>query len=291
MQRASEPPIRPDFASRRRLLADDRTPDRVVEHYRLERKLAERLRSATRETRLAMYGAIYKELFASLPDHPQRVRQRRNSYHTAIQLRKIRKELHGGSVFLEIGCGDATLGFAAAKHVRSVYGIDVTAALIDLQVAPVNFQFLPTDGVEIRLPDAAVDFAFSNQLVEHLHPDDAADQIREVCRVLKPGGRYMCITPSRVTGPHDVSCYFDYEATGLHLREYDYGALQATFRDAGFRTTSCVTWVRGHRLWLPYSLLRAMEASLMSLPPSWRARLTRPGWVQTLLGVNLIATK
>lgn len=291
MQTVSEPPIRPDFASRQRQMADDRSPDRVLEHYRLERKLANRLRSATRGARLALYTEIYKELFASLPDHPQRLRQHSDTSHVAVQMRKIRNEIQRQSVFLEIGCGDAALGFAAAKTAHTVYGIDVTEALVDLQAAPSNFRFLRTDGIGIPLPNAATDFAFSNQLVEHLHPEDAADHVREVCRVLKPGGRYLCITPSRVTGPHDVSCYFEYESTGLHLREYDYGTLREIFCDAGFRAISCTTWIWGHRLWLPYSLLRAVEASLLSLPPHWRARLTRPGSVQAVLGLNLIATK
>lgn len=291
MQSVSEPPIRPDFASRQRQMADDRSPDRVLAHYRLERKLANRLRSATRGARLTLYAQIYKELFASLPDHPQRLRQHPDSCHVPAQMSKIRKEVHRKSVFLEIGCGDAALGFAVANSAHSVYGIDVTDALIDLRAAPPNFRFLRTDGIKIPLPDAAADFAFSNQLVEHLHPEDAADHVREVCRVLRHGGRYLCITPSRVTGPHDISCYFDYESTGLHLQEYDYGTLRATFRDAGFRAISCTTWIWGHQLWLPYSFLRAMEASLLSLPPRWRARLTRPGSIQAVLGLNLTATK
>ena len=291
MQSVSKTRIRPDFASHQRLMADDRTPDRVLEHYRLERKLADRLRSADREARLALYAEIYKELFASLSDHPQRLRQHSDSFHVAAQMRKIRNQVHRQSVFLEIGCGDAALGFAAAKHADTVYGIDVTDALIDVQEAPPNFRFLRTDGVEIPLPDGAADFAFSNQLLEHLHPEDAVEQVREVCRVLKRDGRYMCITPSRVTGPHDISCYFDYESTGLHLREYDYGALRAIFRDAGFRAISCMTWIRGYRVRLPYALLRALEASLLALPPNWRARLTRSGSVQAVLGLNLIATK
>jgi hypothetical protein len=30
----------------------------------------------------------------------------------------------------------------------------------------------------------------------------------EINRILKPGGQYLCATPSRVTGPHDISVFF-----------------------------------------------------------------------------------
>jgi predicted SAM-dependent methyltransferase len=34
----------------------------------------------------------------------------------------------------------------------------------------------------------SVDLAYSNQLMEHLHPDDASEQLANVYRALKPGG-------------------------------------------------------------------------------------------------------
>ncbi len=37
----------------------------------------------------------------------------------------------------------------------------------------------------------SIDLVISNQLMEHLHPDDAYDQLREVYRVLRDGGRYV----------------------------------------------------------------------------------------------------
>jgi len=199
--------------------------------------------------------------------------------------------LQSDAIFLEIGCGDAALGFAAAEQVRTVYGLDVTDALIDFGAAPANFRFLRTGGVEIPLPANEIDFAYSNQLMEHLHPDDAADQLTEVCRVLKPGGRYMCITPSRVTGPHDVSCYFDYEATCLHLKEYDYGALRGLFRLAGFQNFSCSASIRGREIRLPYPAVRAVERGLLLLPRHIRASLTSSGSAQAILGLTVVAVK
>jgi hypothetical protein len=56
--------------------------------------------------------------------------------------------------------------------------------------------------------------------MEHLHPEDALEQLQKIRRTLARGGVYVCITPNRVNGPHDVSGLFDDEARGLHLREY-----------------------------------------------------------------------
>ena len=291
MQKSLSPRLRPDFHRRRNFLGDHRSVDRILTHYELERKLSDQLRSASRATRPRVYTEVYRELFASLPDHPQQRGKRTGSAHVDAQLLRVAKQFQSQSVFLEIGCGDAALAFAAASQLRTAYGLDVTDVLIDFAAAPSNFRFLPTGGIEIPLSAEEVDFAYSNQLMEHLHPEDATDQLREIHRVLKPGGRYMCITPSRVTGPHDISCYFDYEATCLHLREYDYGSLRALFRDAGFQHFSCSASIRGRELRLPYATIRALESSLLMLPASIRATLTRHSAVQTIFGLNVIAEK
>lgn len=272
-------------------MGDDRPADRVVAHYRLERELSDRLRHASREARSLVYSQVYGELFAALPDHPQRRMPGNSPARLAAMLREIAGKLRPQTVLLEIGCGNAALAIAAAGRVRMAYGLDVTDALIDFANAAPNFKFLRTGGVDIPLPAEAVDFAYSNQLMEHLHPDDAFDQLSEVYRVLRPGGRYMCITPSRVTGPHDVSCYFDYEATCLHLREYDYGALRALFRRAGFRIFSCSATIRGREIHLPYPAIRAAERGLLLLPPRIRASLTSSAPVQALLGLTVVAEK
>jgi SAM-dependent methyltransferase len=291
MQNPSRLRLRPDFLRRQRALGDDRTADRVRAHYALERELSDRLRRASRTARSLVYSEVYRELFASLPDHPQHRSRAEDPVRVAAQLQRIAGKLRPGSAFLEIGCGDAALGCAAAGRVREAYGLDVTDALIDFAAAPSNFRFLRTSGVEIPLPAGEIDFAYSNQLMEHLHPDDAADQLAEVYRVLKPGGCYMCITPSRATGPHDVSGYFDYEATCLHLREYDYGALRGLFREAGFQNFSCSASIRRRDIPLPYPAVRAAERGLLLLPRQIRASLTNPGSVQAIFGLNALGVK
>lgn len=291
MQCSSEPRLRADFLKQQRRLHDARAPERLIAHYTLERELTDRLRQASPEARGRMYTEVYRELFTSLPDHPQKEVRRGDVNRRDSEFYQIANELKPNSVFLEIGCGDAAFGFTVAKTVRTVYGLDVTDTLIDFESAPSNFRYLATDGIDIPLPGEKIDFAYSNQVIEHLHPEDAAKQLAEVYRVLKPGARYTCITPSRLTGPHDISCYFDYDATCLHLQEYDYAALRSLFRAAGFRHFSCSVWTRGRQIVLPYWVLRTLEHILLRLPSSTRAALTRPIPIKALFGLNFTALK
>jgi ubiquinone/menaquinone biosynthesis C-methylase UbiE len=284
--------FRPDFAKIRQRGRESRSPERLVAHYALERRLSDRLRLAPREARGTIYTEVYTELAASLPDHPLNSAARSGTVQRIDgQLRQIAGHLRDDSAFLEVGCGNAALAFAAAKRTAIAYAVDVTDAWIDFAAAPSNFRFIQTNGVEIPLASASVDLAYSNQLMEHLHPDDAADQLKEIQRVLKPGGHYICITPSRVTGPHDISCYFDYEATCFHLREYDYATLRTLFRDAGFAKFRCCVSARGHQFRIPYPAIRTFELVFSALPAQMRAALTRPDPFCSAMGLNATGIK
>jgi SAM-dependent methyltransferase len=284
--------LRPDFAKVQRHLHEMRSPERLVAHYALERRLSDRLRRASREARRTVYTEVYSELVASLPDHPYHSPARSSAVERLDgQLRRIDSYLQPDTPFLEIGCGDAALAFAVARRTSIAYAVDVTDALIDFANAPVNFRFLQTNGVEIPLASASIDLAYSNQLMEHLHPADAVDQLKEVHRVLKPGGCYICITPSRLTGPHDISCYFDYEATCFHLREYDYSALRDLFQDAGFTEFRCYVSARGRLIRIPYPVMRTFELIFLALPLQVRAALTRARTVSYAMGLNVLGVK
>ncbi|MBV8681439.1 MAG: methyltransferase domain-containing protein [Caulobacteraceae bacterium] len=280
--------LRPDFERTRQMNRETRSAERLSAHYVLEQGLAERLRAAAREERANVYSEVYAELFASLPDHPQHTAARTGqSGRVASQVALLEPLLDGERRYLEIGCGDAAVTFAMAGRATIAYGLDVTAALVP-QAAPQNFRLLLSDGVNIPLPSASVDLAYSNQLMEHLHPDDAGAQLREIVRVLAPGGKYLCRTPSRLSGPHDISVYFDYEATGFHLCEYDYRSLRRLLREAGFAHVRF--FVNGRRrVLMPYPLAASLELVLGALPRA--ARVSAGRRLAPLLGVSAIASK
>ncbi len=280
--------LKPDHVAIQRRRKDTRPPERLIAHYELERRLADRLRAASRDERSRLYTEVYSELFNSLPDHPQKTAVDSRADRIAKQVRLLKPRIRRGDVYLEIGCGDALLPFALSGFAREVLGLDVTDALVDFAVAPANFRFLKTDGVEIPLAENSVDLAHSDQLMEHLHVEDAEAQLREIHRVLRPGGHYVCKTPSSVTGPHDISVFFDEVASGMHMREYDYGSLRALMLQAGFRSVQFPLVVAGY--WLatpPYQPLRGIERALQRLP----GRLRHTYLARFLMGITAVATK
>lgn len=285
------PKLRGDYARIQRDHGDKRPPERLRAHFVLERDLARRLKSVSKAERAAIYTEVYNELFRSLPDHPQHSKRNQPSGRDVRQpLAWLRPFLDRDSSFVEIGCGDAAASFALAEHTREVIGADVQQDLIDFSKAPSNFRFVKVvDGTTLPLPSASVDVVSSDQLLEHLHPEDAIAQLREVARILKPGGVYVCTTPSAATGPHDITMYFGYCATGLHLHEYTYRELQALFRAAGFTRLQPAVRMRGRQAIVPLWLLISIEWLFLRLPRSLRTRLAAARSVQSVFGINAIA--
>jgi SAM-dependent methyltransferase len=280
--------LKPNYATIQRRWRDSRSPERLIAHYELERGLADRLRAGSQGERSWLYGEVYSKLFDSLPDHPQKTTNELPAKRVADRKRLLGPLLKPDAVYLEVGCGTAALPFAMAGLAAEVLGLDVTDALIDFAAAPANFRFVKTEGVEIQLADNSVDLAHSDQLMEHLHVEDAEPQLREINRILKPGGEYLCATPSRVTGPHDISVFFDEVATGFHMREYDYRSLRDLFLRTGFSRVRFPLVIRGFRLATPpYPVLRGIELALQAAP----ARLRRGRLAGIVMGITALATK
>jgi len=281
--------LRPDFDQLKARNAELRSTERLLAHFQLETSLATRLRHAPRDERPVLYQQLYDTLFSALPDHPQNTKTRElGSDRITQQLGMLLPLLPERGHYLEIGCGDAALTFAMAPHCTAAYGVDVTDRLIDCSAAPPNFGFVRTSGVTIDLPAGFVDLVYSNQLTEHLHPDDVTEQLREIHRVLRPGGAYLCRTPSRLTGPHDISVYFAYEAQGFHLREYDYRDLARLFQEVGFRKMRAVVRARGKQVLLPVALMTRLESVIFGMPSALRHRILDISPMRHALGVELI---
>ena len=126
--------------------------------------------------------------------------------------------------------------------------------------------------------------------MEHLHPDDAQAQLKNVIKALRPGGVYICITPNRVSGPHDVSRGFDDVATGLHLREYSAREISDLFAAVGFRKVTFYAGGGGHYVRIPTPIALASEAAFERLPRFIRSSVPTIA-AYLIFGLNVVATR
>jgi SAM-dependent methyltransferase len=277
----------------RRWSGDPRSARQLREHYELERRLAERLRDAPAGERPLLYARVYDELFRGVPHHPQlrqrdsRERARRVDRELYFLKGLLREEL----VFLELGAGDLALSERVAGLVGEVHAVDVASEIAHTGSPAANLHTYLTDGRHLPLPDDSIGLAYSNQLMEHLHPDDAVAQLREIFRVLAPGGCYLCVTPNRLTGPWDISRMFSTTPTGLHLREYTNHELTILFAEAGFESLRAVVPAGAVAREAPLSLFTVPERALQALPGWVRRPLLRGPWRKGLNSVRLLAGK
>ena len=118
--------------------------------------------------------------------------------------------LRPGESVLDVGCGTGGLAIAASRKVGSagsVQGVDPSAAMIaraqrKARRAAADVQF--RTGVAEALPygDATFDVVLSSLMLHHLPKETRRAGVREVGRVLKPGGRFLAIDFGRPSSEH-----------------------------------------------------------------------------------------
>ncbi len=205
--------------------------------------------------------------------------------------RLIKRFLPKIESFLELGSGDCALSLRMTKYVKQVYAVDVSKQIIKDICMPANFQLFISDGSTIPIPDNSIDLAYSNQLMEHLHPDDASNQLKNIYSVLNAKGKYICITPNRFSGPHDISRYFDNLATGFHLKEYTLGELSNLFRDVGFSNLILYAGGKGIYIRFPLPIVLLCEKVLSKIPSKFQKALACFLPIRAILGIILIGLK
>jgi len=269
-------------------VVETRSPERLRAHYEIERELADRLRAGSFDERAELYTAVYEELFERVPDHPQLTWVEDEATRREMvdkQLSLLEPFLGPDVSFLEIGAGDCALSTAIARRTTgAVHAVDVSPTIMAVSDLPANVHVHVTDGREMPIEPGSVDVAYSNQLLEHLHPDDALLQSSNVYATVRPGGAYVCITPNRLTGPHDISMFFDDVPTGFHLREYTTGDLRDLFKRAGFSKVKSIVPLPGRVLVVAAGPLILLERLLDALPRGLGRRIARGTPLGRLLG-------
>lgn len=260
------------------------TEEMILEHWELEKRLTRELLESHSGNRWQVFDRCYSELYSELgwlnelvdADESRNKVRRLEKWHNVIGAppQKI----------YEIGSGKAELiSFLAQK------GFTCKATEITQQRGQTCAEEVPnltwgiSDGIHLDRfePLDYYDVVISNQVIEHLHPDDVVDHFEGAWAILSRGGRYIFSVPHRCAGPADVSSVFGCdEPRGMHLREYTYGELRDICYRTGFRKAAAVLSlpVKFEQVtgWQPrpvmsslyLSYVRALESVLLLLSPS-----------------------
>ena len=113
--------------------------------------------------------------------HPYRILESAIKHHAGAE-----------DTVLDIGCGRTAPQLSALKgQARRLIGID----LVEFKVSDQDLRLINTNvGHMDALESASVDLSYSRSVMEHIEDVDRA--YGEIARVLKPGGRYIFLTPS-----------------------------------------------------------------------------------------------
>ena len=126
---------------------------------------------------------------------------------------------------LEIGCGLGTDGAQFAQAGARYTGIDLTDAAIDLARRRFELFNLPgtfrvADAEQLDFPDNTFDLVYSHGVLHHT-PDTAA-AVREIHRVLRPGGRAVVMLYHRNSYNYRINIAILRRA-GVHLLRWNAG--------------------------------------------------------------------
>jgi SAM-dependent methyltransferase len=126
---------------------------------------------------------------------------------------------------LEVGCGLGTDGAQFAKAGARYTGIDLTDAAVELAKRRFELFDLPgtfrvADAERLDFPDSSFDLVYSHGVLHHT-PDTAA-AIREIHRVLRPGGKAVVMLYHRDSYNYRINISMLRRA-GVQLLRWDKG--------------------------------------------------------------------
>ena len=115
-------------------------------------------------------------------------------------------EVMPGMTILDVGCGRGEIVRHCARLGADAFGVDYAPvamqmahmALSGLDAGAGKTGIAQADAKKLPFPDAAFDRVMMFDIVEHLHPWELDEAMREVYRILKPNGRLVIHTAPNV---------------------------------------------------------------------------------------------
>lgn len=142
----------------------------------------------------------------------------------------MRQYVTPGKKALDLGCGVGSNLEVLRPYATHVIGLDISEEALLYAEGSGYEATLKSSATDIPLPDHSIDIILCADMIEHV--DDVL-AVREMARVLAPGGVVVCTTPAF------PSLWNDNDDYGQHLRRYSRAQFLKVFTEGGFE----VEWV------------------------------------------------
>jgi 2-polyprenyl-3-methyl-5-hydroxy-6-metoxy-1,4-benzoquinol methylase len=155
------------------------------------------------------------------------------------QVRLIQKYASGTNL-LDIGCAQGFFLFSASKAGYTTRGIEISqdAAAYAIKEFGLDVEAKPFE--ELRFPESSFDVVTLWQVLEHVpYP---LTVLKEVYRILKPGGLVVASTPNIESIPAKILRKKWWDIKRLHINQFTTKTLADILHNAGFKKMSSVSY-------------------------------------------------
>ena len=172
-------------------------------------------------------------------------------------------EINQKGVMLDVGCGEGRhiFGIMQDYPLMKCIGLDMDKESLEKaeegyeyfkSISEAGVQFLKGSAYSLPFPDESIDLIVCSEVLEHLH--EYNDAVKEIHRVLKPGGKFYASVPA--TWPEKICWKLSEEyqnQPGGHLRIFSQSGLISEIKESGFKFLSSEKF---HSIHSPYWWLR-----------------------------------
>jgi 2-polyprenyl-3-methyl-5-hydroxy-6-metoxy-1,4-benzoquinol methylase len=151
---------------------------------------------------------------------------------------EFRSYRHGGRL-LDVGCGAGTFLRAASRAGWAAEGVEVSATAAEHNRAE-GFEVFNGELAEARYPEGHFDVVIASEVLEHVA--EPREMLREILRVLRPGGLLWATTPNG-RGLSARALGLDWSAVSPpeHLHLFSRRAAASLLEEVGFQSVRVVT--------------------------------------------------